>query len=97
VKRFEERNSSPRPAPRALPRQAAPWVLAAAERVDHRAGGVGWRPYQQQTTDKASNRLATLQALCAGRTAPSRQLWGEVCEVAGQGLKVAGPDALGGR
>ena len=67
---------------RALARKAAPWVLALAAAALVVALGIwGWKQYQQQTTDKASEQYtAALTALAQGDTAKAVQVWGEVAK-----------------
>ena len=65
---------------RTLARQALPWVLATAAAALVIALGIwGWREYQRQTTEKASEQYSeAMTAASQGDKAKAEQLWGEV-------------------
>jgi hypothetical protein len=67
---------------RALARKGAPWVLALAAAALVVALGIwGWRQYQQQTADKASEEYsAGLAAFAQGDQTAAQRLWGEVAK-----------------
>ena len=67
---------------RALARKGAPWVLALAAAALAVALAIwGWRQYQQQTTEKASQEYsAGLAAYAQGDQANAQRLWGEVAK-----------------
>jgi hypothetical protein len=74
---------------RALARRGLPWVLAIAAAALVIALGVwGWREYQRQTTEKASEQYsAALAAAAQGDKARAQQLWGEVGKSPAKGYR----------
>ncbi|THD54165.1 tetratricopeptide repeat protein [Phenylobacterium sp.] len=83
---------------RTLARRAAPWVIAVAAAALVATLAVwGWKQYNQQITDKASEQYsAALTAAVQGDSAKAEQIWTEVSKSQAKAYRTLALMQLGG-